>query len=275
MGTIRRGRSKSFRHAAILLISLLFLSCEEVIDIDLDEVHDQIVIEGVLSDNHTLNKIKISMTESIFQKSQPKDIRGAQVTISDDAGNSETLAETQPGLYLPAKTYPIAPRIYTLRVEVNGMQYTAVSNMPSPMTMDSIKHTDVNTFWGFFSETKLQYYLTNKPGVEEYCLIKAYNQNSTSFYWTLYSDKYSDGQQVIVNSPSFSPTGNVIRIELISIDKATYEYFHSLREIIGEGDIEVSDFFKIKDFNPKSNLSNNALGYFSAQAQRNYQVYLQ
>jgi hypothetical protein len=89
--------------------------------------------------------------------------------------------------------------------------------------------------------------------------------------WTIYSDKYSDGKGVVLESPEFKPTSNTLVVELLSIDKATYEYFYSLRVMLGNG-ISIPDFLRTTDYNPKSNLTNNALGYFSAQAQSRYIV---
>jgi len=105
-------------------------------------------------------------------------------------------------------------------------------------------------------------------------MIKAFNQNDSKFYWTLYSDKNSDGKQVVLESPSFLASSNTIRVEVISIDKATYEYFRTLQELVGNDGFEAPDLLKLNEYNPRSNITNDALGYFSAQSQRDYMVSL-
>jgi hypothetical protein len=180
------------------------------------------------------------------------------------------LKEGEPGVFIPSVISGVPGRVYSLRVVFLGKEYSAESSMPMPMLLDSIRYV-TSTSWFTVSSTSLRYYLTDKPGIEEYCLIKAYSQNSSSFVWTIYSDKYTDGKRVVLESPEFNPTSNTIVVELIAIDKATYEYFYSLRDVLGNS-ISIPDLLRMSDYNPKSNLTNNALGYFSAQAQSRYSV---
>lgn len=255
--------------ALSLSVSVLFLSCEEVINLDLSGVENQIVIEGTISEVYSASRVKLSFAESAFKKSQPRTATGAVVTIRDDLGNSETLNEIQPGIYALTGILGAPGRTYMLTVEFGGQRYSAVSTMPDPMTFDSIQSIPLYYDPQFLNPVALKYYLSNQPGVEEYCLIKAYQPDDNTVYWTIYSDKYSDGEQVVLDGPTFFSASSTIVVDLIAVDKATYDYFYTLRQITGD-DIEVPDLLAINEYNPKSNLTNNALGYFSAQAQRTY-----
>jgi hypothetical protein len=236
-----------------------------VIDLDVSDIEPQLVVEGIVSNIPTASMVRLGFTQSAYTNSPPRDVNGAQVVVSDDAGNSEVLKQSSPGVFVPSVMNGVTGRKYTLNVTIDGREYSASSVMPMAMSLDSVRNVTSGS-WLSFNSTTLQYYLTNRPGVAEFCLIKAYNQGSTAFVWTIYSDKYSDGQQVQLESPAFTPTGNTMLIEVISIDEATYEYFYSLREILGDGSISIPDLLRMSDFNPKSNLTNNALGYFSAQS---------
>lgn len=255
------------------LTSLVFLSCQEVIDLDLDQVPQRIVIEGVVSDKPSASRVTISFSESIYTRSASRSTIGAKVILSDNTGRSEQLQEIQAGVFAPSSS-GIAGREYRLTVTYGGAEYTATSRMPAAMTLDSVRWTG-SRFNQFFSNSgSLIYYVSNKQGIEEYCLIKAYNLNESTSKWTLYSDKYSDGRQVALESPSIQASGVALRIELLSIDRITYDYFVKLREVIGSDGIEIPDVLRLSEFNPKSNLSPDALGYFSAQSQRDYVVNL-
>lgn len=256
--------------ALVLVLSVLFLSCEEVLPLDLSGIENQMVIEGVVSTSPSSSKIKIGLTQSAFERSQPGSVSGALVTLTDNLGNSEVLKESDPGVFILSTISGVPGRVYDLRVVFGGKEYTAESQMPLPMSLDSIRYV-TSSSWLTFGATSLRYYLTDKPGVEEYCLIKAYSLNSSSFVWTVYSDKYANGKGVVLESPQFNPTNNTLVVEVLSIDKATYEYFYSLREMLGN-DISIPDFLRMTDYNPKSNLTNNALGYFSAQSVSRYVV---
>jgi hypothetical protein len=272
MKIFSRYLSASLVFALALPASIFFLSCEEVLQLDLSDVENQTIIEGVVSNSSSSSKIRIGLTQSAFEKSQPQNISGALVTLTDDHGNSEVLKEGEPGVFIPSAISGIPGRAYNLSVAFAGKEYAAESRMPQPMALDSIKYVTSTSFFTF-SSTILKYYLTDKPGVEEFCLIKAYSLNSSSFVWTIYSDKYANGKGVVLESPDFNPTSNTIIVELISIDKPAYEYFYSLRQVIGNG-FSIPDLLRMSDYNPKSNLTNNALGYFSAQSQSRYVVTL-
>jgi hypothetical protein len=270
MKILRRHFSRTLFTSSSLVLSIFLLSCEEVIELDLSDIENQIVIEGTVSNMSSGSEVRVSFATSAFKKSQPRPTSGAVVTLSDDVGNSEILRESQSGIYVSSRITGVPHRTYTLRVELDRRVYSGVSTMPLPMTFDSIHCTAPYGNPQFPNPLALKYYITNTPGVDEYCLIKAYHPNDTNVFWTVYSDEYSDGKQVALKGPTFYSASTNIMVDLISIDKATYEYFYSLRQLIGDDDVEVPDLLSINEYNPKSNLTNNALGYFSAQARRSY-----
>lgn len=258
----------------VLMVSLFLMSCEETIDLDLDQVEERIVIEGIVSDKPSVSSVRLSFTQSIYVKSAPKRTSGAVVTLSDDAGNSEVLQEVQPGLYAQTTMNGTIQREYRLKVAFEGVEYSAVSRMPDAMTLDSVRASVSGTDPRYSRPVTMRYYLTNKPGVEEFCIIKTFTQNGGESSWMLFSDKYTDGTQAVLEGSSFYASGTFVRVEVLSIDKATYEYLRTLEEIAGKGGFDVPDLLRMNDYNPRSNLTNGALGYFSAQSQRDYVVNL-
>ncbi len=57
-------------------------------------------------------------------------------------------------------------------------------------------------------------------------------------------------------------SGDTVTVELLSIDKATYDYFNTLRDILSSDRAATS----LSPANPNTNLSGGALGYFAAWA---------
>jgi len=55
--------------------------------------------------------------------------------------------------------------------------------------------------------------------------------------------------------------GDVIRVDLMSLDKSTYEYYRTLRDLIHSYPV-----FGSTPVNPNTNLTNGALGFFGACA---------
>jgi hypothetical protein len=261
---------------------ILFNACEEVIDVDVDDYEQNIVIDGAITDIPGQNYVKIYYPDNAFKSGSITNISGAKVTVSDDAGNSEILEETQPGYYIISSLVGVYGRKYTLRVEYKGKAYTGSSVLMMPMSFDSIQFEKSSSYyWGIpVDYYKIRFLITNKKGIDEYWLIKVTgnsgNYSSDYVATEVYSDKYSDGKQDVLNnfSEEFS-TNTKIKVELLSIDKSAYEYYYQLNELAGEGDITVSDILNMNTFNPNSNLSNGALGYFGAYSYKSYTVTVQ
>ena len=74
-----------------LLPLMAVQSCQKVIDIDLNSAAPQIVIEGSISDQPGPYTVKITKTVNFSETNIFPAVSGAAVTVSDDAGNSETL----------------------------------------------------------------------------------------------------------------------------------------------------------------------------------------
>ncbi len=100
----------------MLIMSIALLSCEKVIDIDLKNSEPQIVIDGTVNDRPGPYTVKISKTGDYYKPSSFPAVAGADVTISDNAGNTETLSEVTDGIYQTLYIQGIPSRTYTLKV---------------------------------------------------------------------------------------------------------------------------------------------------------------
>ena len=59
---------------------------------------------------------------------------------------------------------------------------------------------------------------------------------------------------------------------MYAIEKEIYEYFSTLINFDDDGNSEGDDIIGLAPSNPNSNISNNALGYFSAHTYRKYNL---
>ena len=99
---------------------LLTTACEKVVDLDLNEAGPRLYIEGNLADDGQPAVATLATSVAFTETSQFPPVRGAVVTLSDDAGGLETLRETSPGRYEGATITGQSGRRYTLRVEAGG-----------------------------------------------------------------------------------------------------------------------------------------------------------
>jgi hypothetical protein len=251
-------------------ITFICVSCyQDVIDIDLSQIDKQIVIEGIITDRPSTCIVKISETSSIYRTESTRKISDAIVTISDDQGNTAFLSETEPGIYKNNSLIGSPGRKYTMEVQVNGNIYTAVSQMPVPLVLDSVAYNLI------YPPVYVLLYFTDHKEIHDFCRIKIYkNHVYLENEKILYYDKYTDGEIIeIDNIDELFNRNDLLKVDLVTIDKNIYDFYSVVYNYEDPESAEES-VIDLASANPKSNISNNALGYFSAQTVRSYSVFI-
>ena len=262
-----------FMYKAFIIISqcilIICFSCyRDPINLDLEDLGSQIVIEANISDQSGPHQVRVSKTGGYNQLSNFQQVAGAEIFISDDWGNAEMLREVQAGLYETQTLHGRPGRTYTLKLLAEGKEYNAISKMPEALEFDFV--TLQNHGWGY----TLICAFTDQEGVEDFCRIKIF-KNGELVEKYLYQGKYTEGEQIILDEFDVTFTANdLVQVELLTINKEMYEYLSMLNPDEGGGgyDPEMPEFFPVSSANPKTNLNNNALGYFSAHTVRIYNL---
>jgi hypothetical protein len=242
---------------ALLLVS----SCTKVIELDLNSKDPQVVIEANISDQPGPYTVSITQTVNFSETNVFPAVNGATVIISDDAGNTETLLQTSPGIYQTTTTQGVPGRTYYLNVTANGENYTAQSTLPSLVTLDTLL-LDSSSLFGPMTYFVIPIYFDPLGKGNNYRCIESINNERVEGSF-LFNDDFSDG--LMNGQPIFSfsdslGTGDTIAVELQCIAKPVYLYFFSLEQTTsGQSGAPA---------NPVSNISNGALGYFSAHTSR-------
>ncbi len=248
---------------AILLLTTALMSCQKVIDIDLNEKEPKLVIEGGISDQPGPYVIRISQTVNFDEPNEFPAVSGAYLTLRDDAGNSETLSEITPGEYVATSLQGTPGRTYTLEATVNGVTYTSISYLPAAVAIDSL--TVEESFWGI---RQVNIYLKDPAETENYYRIVQEKNRKMVKDILVMSDELQDGAHLstplfINNIEDSLRRGDTVVVQLQSIDKAAYDYFRTLMMLTTPGG-PPSD----APANPITGFTNGALGYFSAYAVR-------
>ncbi len=246
----------------ILFLTLLLSGCEKVIDVDLNEADPHIVIEGNLSYNPDTAVVKISMTSSYFDTLLSVKVPGAVVTVSNRFGEKFRFKETVDGIY-QSKQIKLKPgETYRLEVEANGEKYEASSKLNYSVPIDSVKFYYEEGFSFFESGYYVNFYIFDPPGIKNYYRVKFWKnrvyQNSIDDFY-IFDDRYVDGNNLEINlfrSPF--KYNDTITLQLISLDKGAYDYFKTFEELVNNNPGSAAPA------NPNSNITNGALGYFSA-----------
>jgi hypothetical protein len=87
---------------------------------------EQLVVAGMLTDQEIANKIGLSRSVPVGSPLQQKPVTGAQVTITDENGEINKLAESSPGIY-STDSLAFRGRVggkYSLGITLEGEEYT-------------------------------------------------------------------------------------------------------------------------------------------------------
>ena len=246
----------------VILISLLILiaSCEDVIELELDGIEPILVIEGTINDQDGQCTVKLSMTGDYFDPGIYQTVSDAVITITDDKGITINFTETEPGRYLSENFQGTELTGYTLDVLSEGENYTANVTMPQKVVIDSLSYEIPSSIMGFDEGYVVNCHFRDPLEFTNYYRLIAYSiSDNTEGISTQYvfNDSYVNGNNLYMQweSDPFLANDTVV-VELQTLDKSTYEYYYTLFPITGGG------LFVSNPANPKTNLSNDALGYF-------------
>ena len=250
----------------IALIALLSLSaCEDLIEMDLAPSQPQIIIVGEINNEDFIHKVNIHKTVDITAESLHNPVSGAKVTLKNERKQEYTFVESEiPGEYL-LRGFQGKPRqSYQLEVEVEGMVYTATSEMPVYVGIDSIG-TITNDFFG--SDNRfISVKFTDPPQLRNFYLYRISINNGPFRFISVFEDKFNNGRAVsheLIHPDLLLKAGDKVVVQRQTIDQQIFTYWNA---------IGFSNPAASTPANPVSNFSNGALGYFSAYSKTEYFV---
>lgn len=254
----------------IIPILLLLCSCQKVVTLNLAKAPSQLVIEGNITDGPGPDTVKIMHSVNFYADNNFPAVSGARVLITDNNGNTDSLAEAIPGSYITHVLRGIPGNTYTLSVTLNDTTYTAASTMPQPVNLDSITFTASTRF----NKTQITPVANfqDPPGIANYYRFEEHINGAlyTKNYFA-FSDRLSDGRYISLNLRTDSTnlnTGDILRVDMYCVDKNDYTYFFELDRATTTGTFNTD----ASPANPSTNFSNGAYGYFSAHAVRSATV---
>ncbi|RZL12526.1 MAG: DUF4249 domain-containing protein [Hymenobacter sp.] len=261
------------RHLALAAGLLTAASCQKVVTLDLKNTDPQLAIEANLADDGQPCTVLLSKSVDYTQTNTFPAVRGATITLSDDAGGRETLAETStPGQYRGRTLLGQPGRRYTLRVESEGQAYVAACTLPAPVVpllglkaQKSVVGTNIQLVPEY----------QDPAGRRNYYLFRQYRNGRLNKAIFLQNDEFTDGKlnaRGLNTQGGGNPnaddadklaTGDTVRVEMQNLDPDAYEYFRTYNLTLQAGGA-----FSTTPANPKSNFSGGVLGYFSAHSRR-------
>lgn len=250
---------------------IALFSCEETIKLDLKQADQKIVIEGLVTNRSNDHFVRISRTRGFYEQGGVQAVSDATVTVSDDAGNVYAFNEPQDGYYVPANLFTgVIGRTYTLRVVIDGQTYESQDKLLRVAEVDSVKSAladdpgEERVDKGHLYDLLL--YFKEPKDARDYYLFKFYRNDS--LIYTQRNDVYIISDEILGEnisgfpSPVYFAENDKAIMEMYSLSRNAYLYYSDLTNLL----FSDGGLFGPVPSNPRTNISNGALGLFQASA---------
>jgi hypothetical protein len=258
--------------------TIIFVSCQDVIDIELRDADRRYVIEGAVTQGVDSAIVRVSRTTSFFDTAEPEAIGDAQVLLTLPDGSQRTLLHTENGYYIVRGINPMANASYSLNVQVGGQTFTASAFMPDAVPLDSLTYRPEEILFGPQPEgpPKQQVYLhfqdpvsTNYYRVTTIANGYPYNKLENL---QVFDDRLTNGNYIEI--PIFYQRyliGDTVDVSMLTMDASVYTF---LETFSSAASADAGSPFSATPDNPISNIKGGALGVFAAYGRSELRVIL-
>ncbi len=271
-------------YGLLILLFLVGQSCQEIVDLGPSELPPRLVVDGQITNEWRRHELHLTVSGDYDQNGDYKPATDAVVYLSD---GQQTIyyAETEPGRYLTDSLQGVPGRSYTLTIQWQGTTYTATDSMGAvPEAFEPVSFTSELGFrqfeyrrhqFGFAHPNQWQLIVhradtSTAPPVEEPYYGQQVGQvilppGDTRFTFFTHTNIEVSGLMNFEDAHfyGFRP-GRWVTQKRFSLSVAYYDY---LRGVFLETEWRES-LFAGTPANPRGNVSQGALGFFSASAVR-------
>lgn len=247
----------------LIFVALSLWSCEEVVDVELEESDPRLVIEASLlwdiERQENIQFIKLTTTAPFFQEEIPPAM-GASVSLITQTGLEFIFEEVEPGIFRHENIPSLLDVEYELMVTYNNEIYTATEQLVQVPQLQFVEQ-EIGGFSGDEYEFKVYY---NDPAeMENFYLFRYLNEQISL---QIYTDEFTDGNQTFAffNDEDAEP-GDMVGFQIQGISEGFYEYMFILRSQSGNsngGPFQTQPSIVRGNIVNITNPENFAFGYF-------------
>jgi hypothetical protein len=221
------------------IIALLFFSsCEDVIEVELNEGPRRLVIDAnIIKKKESDGKEqRIRLTKTVgFYESQISPANGAEVMISD--GTTEFLFEENEmtGIYATETFEPEIDKTYTLSVIFNGETYNATETLKPVTDITKIEQSEEN-FFGTVA-TRVDFFYTDPEEEENYYLSEFVSPEAFLLnQYRVRRDEFTNGNESsIFEIDENLSKGDELTLRFYGISESYHNYLDLLFEQVQNG----------------------------------------
>lgn len=262
------------KYILLWVVSAGFWACEERVTLDVGQVPEAYVIDGLISNRHIHQYVRIKKAVDFYDANPVPDVEDARVEVTDDYGNIYTYSwSKQHHAYLSDKVFMgIVGNKYHLRVEIEGKTFYAVDSMRpiSEITkvtwaIDPVEQQDPEKK-GYFYQALLT--TTEPQDTKDFYLFKIYRNDTIQRFddhtGVFVTDDVAIGEQIEnFPAPVYYALGDWAKFEVYSLTPAAYNYYFGLSQLLNND----GGMFSSTPANPQGNISGpGGLGFFQVSA---------
>lgn len=250
----------------ILLLLFFFgslISCEDVIDVDLNTAEPRLVIEAsinLLEDGSSQSLVKLTTTAPFFDSEVPF-VDDASVEITSENGTAFPFTYTNGGIY-ESSLIPEFGVTYTLEVVHNGETYTASEQLYPVSTLEFVEQRNDGGFSG--EDIELKAFFTDPPGLGNYYFFEGISNRGVVL--DTFFDEFFDGNPIfgfyLVEDLA---SGDEVVFNLYGVNDQFYNFMFVLLQQstdMSDGPFETQPATVRGNIINETNSDNFPLGYF-------------
>ncbi len=239
-----------------------FISCEDVIDVELNDTPPRLVAEANLNiweSGAASAAVRLTTTAPFFDNDVPF-VTDAIVQVTDENGIVYPFSYTENGVY----TSNLTPQLnleYTLTIEYNNETYSATETLYTVSPLEFVEQRDDGGFTG--EDIELKAFFTDPADEQNFYFFEGLSERGDEL--DVYSDEFFDGNTIFAYYlvDDIAP-GDEVQFNIYGVSEAYYNFMFILLQQTGGG----GEPFETQPATVRGNIVNETspdnypLGYF-------------
>jgi len=223
---------------SIFFLILALVSCEDAIDVDLNDAPPKLVIDASIDwfkgTNGNIQEIKLTLSAPFFDSQVPP-ANGAQVKITNSENvNFIFLEQGETGIYRCINFIPKIEETYTLTINYNEEEFIATETLKAVSEIDFIEQNNEGGFTG--EDIELKAFYTDPPNLDNYYFFEFTTDLAVIPDLEVYDDEFTDGNQIFgFFSEEDLESGDLVNIRNHGVSEQFYEFMFILLQQTSEG----------------------------------------
>lgn len=252
----------------IIYISIIFINCEDPIDISLNDTKEILVVEAFINwikeNKTTEQEVNLSLSSQYFNNDF-KAANNANVVIEDEQGNIYKFYEQgNSGRYLTSDTIPYKlNETFTLKIEFKGEKYIAKESLASVSSIERVEQETINLFGR--ESVQLEAHAYDPIDERNYSFFEFIGDKLEIPEYNVFRDDFSNGGEYFgFLLDSKLKTGDSIRIRQYGLSNIGYNFWYLLilQNTLQGGPFQTNPVNLVGNLVHESDSNLNPLGYF-------------